>query len=218
MGRLGWGAGVVRADGWCERGCVPGIGDVPGWLGRGGGSRWIGDRDRAQRERRHDGARRTDGAAGRGCCGCRSVREVLPVARVLGPAVLSYLSPECFRPVAASSTVEQLPVHHPALRSLEKAAGHEDAAEASLDEITSPVFVVREHGKVVAAAGYQAWRRWTAHISVLTAPDVRGRGLARVTGSATVAHALAAGLLPQWRARPPASRRVAAASAAKEMA
>lgn len=51
----------------------------------------------------------------------------------------------------------------------------------------------------------------TAHLSVLTAPAARGRGLARVTGSAAVAHALAAGLLPQWRARSLASRRVAAA-------
>lgn len=146
-----------------------------------------------------------------------SVREVLPVARLLGPAALSYVSPEGFRPVAASSTVEQLPSHHPALRSLEKTAGHEDAGEASLDEMTSPAFVVREHGKAVAAAGYQAWPRRTAHISVLTAPDVRGRGLARVTGSATVTHALAAGLLPQWRARTPASRRVAAALGFEEL-
>jgi len=46
---------------------------------------------------------------------------------------------------------------------------------------------------------------------------VRGRGLARATGSATVAHALAAGLLPQWRARRPASRRVAAALGFAEM-
>lgn len=146
-----------------------------------------------------------------------AVREVLPVARVLGPAVLSYVSPEGFRPVAASSTVEQLSGHHPALRSLETTAGHEGAAEASLDEITSPVFVVREHGKVVAAAGYQAWPRRTAHISVLTAPAVRGRGLARVTGSAAVTHALAAGLLPQWRARPRASRRVADALGFEEL-
>ncbi|MFE7215549.1 GNAT family N-acetyltransferase [Streptomyces sp. NPDC057611] len=146
-----------------------------------------------------------------------AVRAVLPVARVLGPAVLSYVSPEDFRPVAASSTVEQLPGHHPALRSLEKTAGHEDTAEASLDEITSPAFMVRKHGKVVAAAGYQAWPRRTAHISVLTAPAVRGRGLARATGSAAVTHALAAGLLPQWRARPQASRRVAAALGFEEL-
>ncbi|MER6126616.1 GNAT family N-acetyltransferase [Streptomyces sp. NPDC001795] len=60
--------------------------------------------------------------------------------------------------------------------------------------------MVREHGQVVAAAGYRAWPRRTAHIGVLTAPEGRGRGLARVTGSAAVAHAFAAGLLPQWRA------------------
>jgi GNAT superfamily N-acetyltransferase len=141
-----------------------------------------------------------------------SVRAVLPVSRVLGPAVLSYLSPERFRPVHAGLlTVEQLPADDRELRRLEEAAGPEDASEAGLDEITSPAFVVREHGQVIAAAGYRTWPCRTAHVSVLTAPQVRGRGLARATGSATVAHALAAGLLPQWRARRPASRRVAAA-------
>ncbi|MFJ3128005.1 GNAT family N-acetyltransferase [Streptomyces sp. NPDC086993] len=146
------------------------------------------------------------------------VREALPVARVLGPATLSYVSPASFRPVEAGAlTVEQLSGADPGLRMLEQVAGHEDAGEAALDEITSPAFVVREHGQVVAAAGYLAWPRRTAHISVLTAPEARGRGLARVTGSAAVAHALAAGLLPQWRARPPASRRVAAALGFEEL-
>jgi GNAT superfamily N-acetyltransferase len=146
------------------------------------------------------------------------VREVLPVARVLGPATLAYASPEGFRPVEAGAlTVEQLPSNDLELRLLEQAAGHEDAGEAALDEITSPVFVVREHGQVVAAAGYRAWPGRTAHIGVLTAPQARGRGLARVTGSAAVARALAAGLLPQWRARPPASRRVAAALGFEEL-
>jgi predicted GNAT family acetyltransferase len=94
---------------------------------------------------------------------------------------------------------------------LEKLAGDDDAGEAGLDEITSPAFVVREAGEVVAAAGYRTWPSRSAHISVLTAPGWRGRGLARETGSATTAHALAAGLLPQWRARVPESRRVAVA-------
>jgi predicted GNAT family acetyltransferase len=146
------------------------------------------------------------------------VREVLPVARVLGPATLAYASPEGFRPVEAGAlTVEQLPSGDLELRLLEQAAGHEDAGEAALDEITSPVFVVREHGQVVAAAGYRAWPGRAAHIGVLTAPQARGRGLARVTGSAAVARALAAGLLPQWRARPPASRRVAAVLGFEEL-
>lgn len=39
----------------------------------------------------------------------------------------------------------------------------------------------------------------------------------RVTGSAATAHALAAGLLPQWRARVPASRRVAVALGFEEV-
>ncbi|WP_405668919.1 GNAT family N-acetyltransferase [Streptomyces sp. NBC_00055] len=46
---------------------------------------------------------------------------------------------------------------------------------------------------------------------------MRERGLARVTASATVTHALTAGLLPEWRARPPASRRVAAALGFEEL-
>ncbi|MFE0653731.1 GNAT family N-acetyltransferase [Streptomyces sp. NPDC059534] len=70
----------------------------------------------------------------------------------------------------------------------------------------------------VAGAGYRNWPRRTAHISVLTAPEARGRGLARITASAAVAHALAAGLVPQWRARPPASRRVDAALGFEERA
>ncbi|GAA2483261.1 GNAT family N-acetyltransferase [Streptomyces longisporus] len=141
-----------------------------------------------------------------------SVRTVLPVSRVLGPAVLAYLSPERFRTVHHDvPTVDQLPPNERELRKLEEMAGPEDADEAGLDEITSAAFVVRERGQVVAAAGYRTWPGRTAHICVLTAPQARGRGLARVTGSATVAHALAAGLLPQWRARRPASRRVAAA-------
>ena len=61
----------------------------------------------------------------------------------------------------------------------------------------------------MAAAGYRDWPCGAAHVSVLTAAAVRGRGLARTAASAAVAHAIAEGNLPQWRARPVASRRVA---------
>ncbi|MFD9359590.1 GNAT family N-acetyltransferase [Streptomyces sp. NPDC060031] len=147
-----------------------------------------------------------------------AVRGVLSVARVLGPAALSYASPAVFRRAEPGVlAVEQLPGGHPDLRRLEELASREEAGEAALDEITSPAFVVRERGQVVAAAGYQAWPSRTAHISVLTAPQSRGRGLARLTGSAAVAHALGAGRLAQWRARPPASRRVAATLGFEEL-
>jgi GNAT superfamily N-acetyltransferase len=142
----------------------------------------------------------------------------LPVVRVLGPATLSYASSDAFRSASPGAlAVRQLPGDHPDLRSLEVAAGEDDAGEAGLREITSPAFVIRAGGEVVAAAGYQAWPGRVAHISVLTDPAWRGRGLAQVTASATVAHALAAGLLPQWRARPLASRRVAAALGFQEL-
>ncbi|MEU7516918.1 GNAT family N-acetyltransferase [Streptomyces sp. NPDC042898] len=156
-----------------------------------------------------------------------AVRDVLPVTRVLGPATLAYVSPEGFRrsaasrpaesSPAASPSVERLESRHPAVRALERTAGPDDAGEAALDEITSPAFVVREQGEAVAVGGYRQWPLRTAHLSVLTAPAARGRGLARTVASAAVAHALAAGLLPQWRARLPASRRVAAALGFEEL-
>ncbi|MFG3055498.1 GNAT family N-acetyltransferase [Kitasatospora sp. NPDC048239] len=149
--------------------------------------------------------------------GAHSVRGVLPVARVLGPAALAYVSDDGFRSAAGGLTVEQLPGGHPELRELENLAGAGDSGEAGLSEITSPAFVIREEGEVVAAAGYRSWPSRTAHVSVLTAPAWRGQGLARATGSGAVAHALAAGLLPQWRARVPASRRVALALGFREL-
>ncbi|MFF4652213.1 GNAT family N-acetyltransferase [Streptomyces sp. NPDC001380] len=147
-----------------------------------------------------------------------AVRGVLPVARVLGPATPAYTSREEFRPVPPGSpTVHRLPSGHTDLRGLEEEAGEADAGEAGLEGATSPLFAVRAAGGVVAAAGYEVWQGRAAHIGVLTAPAWRGRGLARATGSAAAAHALAAGLLPQWRARIPASRRAAAALGFREL-
>ncbi|MFE6060598.1 GNAT family N-acetyltransferase [Streptomyces sp. NPDC056431] len=138
-----------------------------------------------------------------------TVRAVLPVSDVLGPASLAYLSGADFRPAHPDGAVEPLASDHPDLQGLLRSAEPEDVAESGMEEITSPAFVVREGTDVVAAAGYRAWPAGTAHVCVLTHPRWRGRRLARHTSSAAVAHALAAGSLPQWRARPPASRRVA---------
>ncbi|MBA4864660.1 GNAT family N-acetyltransferase, partial [Streptomyces sp. PSKA54] len=96
-------------------------------------------------------------------------------------------------------------------------AGEEEAGESGLEDITSPAFVLRGGHEVVAAAGYQTWPQSVAPLSVLVAPDRQGRGLARVVASAAVAHALDAGLLPQWRARPYPSRRVALALGFQEL-
>ncbi|MEU5820347.1 GNAT family N-acetyltransferase [Streptomyces sp. NPDC047803] len=147
-----------------------------------------------------------------------AVARALPVADVLGPATLAYLSPDGFRPYEPPDvTVATLPAGDPELLKLLASVSEEDAGECGLDEITSPAFVVRETSGPVAAAGYADWPGDTAHLCVLTAPRARGRGLARAVASAATHHALAADRLPQWRARPEASRRVARALGYREL-
>lgn len=145
----------------------------------------------------------------RGMVVAERVSAALPVADMLGPAALAYASAETFRPVSAQRGSEQVLGEDAGLVELLESSGADDRAESGLDEITSPAFVVRSGGKVVSAAGYRSWPHRTAHVSVLTAPGRRGHGLARAAAGAAVEHALAQGLVPQWRARTPESRRVA---------
>jgi hypothetical protein len=139
-----------------------------------------------------------------------AVRDTLPVNESLGPATLAYCDAANFRP-ADSGAVEMIPAGHTDLGTLLARVPSDDADESGLAEITSPAFVVRTGTVVIAAAGYRAWPGNTAHISVLTAPAKRRQGLARAVATAAVTNALHAGLLPQWRARPEESRRVARA-------
>jgi RimJ/RimL family protein N-acetyltransferase len=131
------------------------------------------------------------------------------VVDVLGPASLAYLDEQEFRPATMAADIAQLAPGHPELDSLIADVSDDDVAESGIDEITSPVFVVRDRARVVAAAGYRQWPCSVAHLCVLTSPHFRGRGLARTVASAAVVEALQNQLLPQWRARPEPSRQVA---------
>ena len=141
----------------------------------------------------------------------------LPAAEVLGPAALAYLDPAEFRVQSGDALAAPMSLDDPDLRRFVAAADADDVEESGIKEITTPTFAIREHGQVVAAAGYRDWPCGTAHLSVLTASAARGRGLARAAASAAVAHAVEQGMLPQWRARPPASRRVAHALGFREL-
>ncbi|MFJ1755141.1 GNAT family N-acetyltransferase [Kitasatospora sp. NPDC088134] len=128
------------------------------------------------------------------------------------PALRQFTDRVPAAPTAAASAplqLRQLPPDHPALRRFADLVPSADRDEAGLDEITSPAFAVTEGSTVLAACGYRTWPFATAQFGVLTAPPHRGRGLAATAATAAARHALAAGLLPQWRARPAASRRVA---------
>ena len=134
----------------------------------------------------------------------------LPVSEVLGPTDLAYLLtalPDST--VVAADGARALDVTSPIVQELLAACSPEDAAEAAIDTLTSPAFVVLRDGAALAVAGYERWSSSIAHLCVLTHPAARGTGLARVAAAAATDHAVRAGLLPQWRARPTASRRVA---------
>ncbi|MGY4951914.1 GNAT family N-acetyltransferase [Streptomyces nigrescens] len=153
------------------------------------------------------------------------LRAVLPVLDVLGPASLFYLGRDGFLPAHEGTAVEQLPIGDSSsdsdgaggVAALLARSGKEEADESGLEDISSPAFCLRRGDEVVAAAGYRSWPRSVAHLSVLVAPHCRGRRLARVVASAAVAHALDAGLLPQWRARLCPSQRVAVALGFQEL-
>ncbi|MER6097929.1 GNAT family N-acetyltransferase [Streptomyces sp. NPDC001728] len=170
--------------------------------------------------------RGTAGAPVESLVSAEAVRGMVHVTDTLGPATLAYASLGDFRPWPADPVVEDVWAESEELRALVAAVGQEDADESGMEEITSPAFVVRggrggaaggDGGSVIAAAGYRLWPESTAHISVLTAPGHRGRGLAGRTASAAVAHALEAGLMPQWRARTVESRAVARALGFREL-
>lgn len=60
---------------------------------------------------------------------------------------------------------------------------------------------VPEHRKhrLMAAAGYEIWDGWLAHVGVAVAPGHRGEGLGTAVASATIGDALSSGLVVQWR-------------------
>ncbi|MER6699457.1 GNAT family N-acetyltransferase [Streptomyces fimicarius] len=135
------------------------------------------------------------------------LHDRLRINEVLGPAHLLFLTPSRFRPVP--SVAERVPGDDPLLLALLDRCGPGDADESALADITSSARVLRRDGQIAAAAGHELWPRGTAHLSILTDPRHRRRGLALDVASAAVADALSQGLLCQWRGRTLASRRVA---------
>ena len=145
------------------------------------------------------------------------LRGRLKISEIRGPATLAYLDPADFHPQPWGSLARPLDPHDPVLWQFLSAAGTADLEESGMQEITSPAFTIHEHGHIVAAAGYRDWPCNTAHLCVLTAATARGRGLASAVASAAVTHTIHEGKLPQWRARPQASRRIAGALGFREL-
>ena len=129
-----------------------------------------------------------------------------PTTAVLGPAALFY-PPAGFGPGAVPGVVDVAPAE---IGELLAAVPPDEADESGLAEVAGRLSASRTAGGDLAAAcGWRPWPNGVAHLSVLTHPDHRRRGHARRAATAAIGRAIDEGLLPQWRARPPASRALA---------
>lgn len=89
-------------------------------------------------------------------------------------------------------------------RALERRCPPDDVAEVGLSGMEQSCVLVDDRSDPpvpLAGAGYDIWGGILAHVGVLTAPDERRRGRATFATSVAVEEAMAAGLIPQWRAR-----------------
>jgi GNAT superfamily N-acetyltransferase len=114
---------------------------------------------------------------------------------VRGPAYLGYwtgdAAPRALRVVR--------PLDGAAALTPLRATAPSEWEEAGLDDATV-LFGARDGDELVAVAGYEPWAD-LVQLHVFSHPRHRGRGLARDVLAAAVAHALAAGRLPQYRAQ-----------------
>ena len=117
--------------------------------------------------------------------------------------------PADFRPAPGQVAAKVVAISDPELGRFLSAEDPGDLAESGITGITSPTFVICDQDRIVAAAGYRDWPGQVAHLSVLTAAHARGCGFGWAAASAAVMHAVDQDKLPQWRARPQSSRRIA---------
>ncbi|RYZ05157.1 MAG: GNAT family N-acetyltransferase [Myxococcales bacterium] len=120
------------------------------------------------------------------------------VDRIIGPAFIGYgvaesldLADACLaRPISSAAQARQLQA---ACQPEEWEHGGSDPEHEQTFGCVDPGHELR------ALAGYAVWDGSIAHISIVTHPHCRGHGYGRAAVALAAQHALAAGLLPQYR-------------------
>ncbi|MFO0931113.1 MAG: N-acetyltransferase [Planctomycetota bacterium] len=122
------------------------------------------------------------------------------VERVVGPAFIGYGTSSTLDLRTSETACAVSAADLPAVTRLRTACGDEAWAHGGSEVGVVPTFGVRsEHGEIRALAGYRVWGGEIAHLSIVTAPDARGHGFATAAIACAARHAIAAGLLPQYR-------------------
>ena len=120
------------------------------------------------------------------------------VESIIGPSVIAYADQVSFRPVAAPGTRLLELAEVGALGELAAACG-EEWEYGDIDPLRLPIAGRFEGGVLLAAASYAVWGDQLAHVGVVVDPRRRAAGHGRAVASLVCAHALAHGLVPQWR-------------------
>ena len=117
---------------------------------------------------------------------------------MLGPQFVGYCNESTFAPVHAGSTAVEA-LDSASLTPLRAATPVEEWDRSGVrTDAADPTFAVVRDERPVAAAQY-AVGHGTAGIEVVSHPDHRGEGHATLAVSAATAHALDAGLVPEYR-------------------
>jgi GNAT superfamily N-acetyltransferase len=119
------------------------------------------------------------------------------VAEVLGPQFVGYCDDSTFTPVHDASAPVAA-VEPDSLASLRDATPAEEWDRSGVRFDDGPTFAVERDGRPVAAAQYQT-THGTAGIGIVSHPEHRGEGHATLAVSLATAHALDAGLVPEYR-------------------
>jgi GNAT superfamily N-acetyltransferase len=125
----------------------------------------------------------------------------IPSLDVRGPAYLGYWPTSSAQPAVRGRAELLDSAGLVALVSLRDVAPIEWAEAGIGIGPDARVFGVREEGQIVAVTGYERWPHDIAQLQVFCHPGFRRRGLAAEALTAAISDALAAKLLPQYRAR-----------------
>ncbi|HZE97701.1 MAG TPA: GNAT family N-acetyltransferase [Planctomycetota bacterium] len=123
---------------------------------------------------------------------------VISSDKVTGPAWVGFADRGGFKPVKSDARL-LTPADEAATRELAEGCGETawKQSKIAVDRLTN--FGLFAGGKLVAASGYLNLAGQLAYIGVITHPDHRGKGYARMVASASMSHALEVHLLPMWR-------------------